>query len=156
MFIIFPLNYFQLGEKKVYLRKNKKIYFSDPFIYNVIQSRVEGFMSKAYNYTKNQLVAEKHYPTLIENLVASTLHRQFSPHLYYGQTKSHEVDFVGKREGTYHYFEVKYQNQVSPSEFSWAKDLLSNQKLTVLSKNTYHEDRHLNIIPAELWLAEQK
>lgn len=152
MFILFRLPYFSLEEKRAYVRKNSKIYFSDPFIFNTLKAKADGFSQNAFAYSKEFVNQTKNRPIFVENTTGHHLRRSFSP-LYFGRSgKDREIDFVGLKEGKYSYFEVKYQNQVNQEEFPWTKNFLRQNHLTVLTKKDYQEGR-IALIPAEMFLA---
>jgi len=48
MFILFPLNTFLIGEKRPDPKKNKKIYFSDPFIFNALYLKTQEQMENPF------------------------------------------------------------------------------------------------------------
>lgn len=149
LFVLFSTKCFLIGQKQVDVKKNRKIYFTDPFIYNCLYAYTNGFLNEPFAFTTKQTITAKTKPFLMENTVAAHLSRAFFP-LYYGRFKENEIDFVGRKQGNLHFFEVKYQNQVLPSEFAWAKDVIS--KLTVITKKDFHEDR-IKLIPVEIFLA---
>lgn len=151
MFLLFRLSYFSLEEKKVYLRKNSKIYLADPFIFNCLKAKVEGFSQSAFSHSQRFVDRLETRPTLVENAAAFHLQRIF-PSLYFGRgSKDKEIDFVGFKEGKFAFFEIKYQKKVRAEEFSWTKGALGNSKLTVLTQNDYQKGK-ANLIPTELFL----
>lgn len=151
MFLLFKTPFFSLGEKQVCFRKNRKIYFSDPFIFNCLRAKAEGFSQNAFSYSKEFNTNLKNRPLLVENSVAAFLKRKFE-RLYFGRFKDRELDFVGFDKGQLFYFEVKYQENISLQDFTWAKDVLKKNKLTVFSKNNYFEKEGIKAFPAELFL----
>mgnify|MGYP005841266657 FL=1 len=151
MFLLFKTPFFSLDEKTFLPRKNRKIYFTDPFILNALKAKVNGFSQQAFSYTKEQVTAPSQQACLVENVAASHFKRQFNQ-LYFGRSgKDREIDFVGFKEGRYSYFEVKYQSQVIKEEFLWAKKILGKNKLVVLSQKDYEENK-ISILPAEMFL----
>lgn len=153
MFVVSPLHYFSLPEKKSYYRKNKKVYFTDPFIFHSFAAKIDGFLPQAFNYSKNYLLSQEKIPSLVEMVVTAILKRNFQEFLFYGRSQEKEIDFVGYKKGRYSYFEVKYQSQVDSREFIWAKELIPGGTLTILSKKDYFYDKKILIVPAELFLA---
>lgn len=151
MFILSRLSYFSLEEKRLYFRKNSKIYFSDPFIFNTLLSKVKGFSGESFSYTSHFIQDLKNRPLLVENILAQHLKRSFS-NLYFGRgKKDKEIDFVGYQKGKYSYFEAKYQKKVTLEELYWTKSILGRQKLTVLSQKDYQEGG-IFLVPAEMYL----
>lgn len=151
MFIICRLPYFSIDERRVYFRKNNKIYFNDPFIFNTLLAKIRGFSSESFAYTARFIDEAKNRPMLVENTVSAHLKRRFS-NLYFGRSsQDREIDFVGFQKGKYIYFEVKYQKEVAKEEFSWTKNLLGREKISVLTKKNYQSGK-INLVPAEIFL----
>lgn len=151
MFIVSRLPYFSLDEKRLYFRKNSKIYFSDPFIFNALLSKVNGFSGESFSYSNHFIQDLKNRPMLVENLLAQHLKRSFS-NLYFGRgKKDKEIDFVGFQKGKYSYFEAKYQKNVTAEEFYWTKNILGRGKLTILTQRDYEKGK-ISLVPAEMYL----
>ncbi len=151
MFVLFRLSYFSLEQRQVFFRKPSKFYFTDPFILNCLRAKVEGFHQNSFTHSRNYVNNDRTRPALVENVAGAFLHREFSS-LYFGHGRDEkEIDFVGHREGTYSFYEVKYQEKVRPGEFAWVKKIPGESPLTVLSKSDYHEDG-LTLVPAEIFL----
>lgn len=151
MFLVFSLPYFSLEQKQVFFRKNHKFYFLDPFIFNCLKAKVEGFSQNAFAYMSNFVKEPKNRPALVENALSSHLKRKF-PSLFFGRSsKEKEIDFVGFAEKKHSYFEVKYQKRVSAGEFSWVKKILGRRKLTILTEKDYQPGQ-ISLIPAEIFL----
>jgi len=148
LFVLFDTECFLIEQRQVDIKKNRKVYFTDPFIFNCLSAYINGFLDEAFTFTTKETITAETKPGLVENTVASHLSRVFSP-LYYGKTKEGEIDFVGKRKDRFHFFEVKYQSKVSPSDFLWTDDVIPG--LTVITKTDRHQDR-VNLIPVEIFL----
>lgn len=153
MFVLFPALYFSIPEKKSIYRKNKKIYFFDPFIFNALKAKIDGFLPEAFNYSKNLHTKGELKPLLVENIVAFHLKRIYQEFLYYGRIGEKEVDLVGFKKGCYGYYEAKYQSQVQKEDFSWIKNLIKKDKLTVLTQKDFHQEKNFSLVPTELFLA---
>lgn len=151
MYILFRLPYFSLPQKQVFIRKNSKLYFSDPFIFNALKAKVSRFSQEAFRFSREYISDLSVRPALVENAVSYHLH-QFLPALYFGKgSDDKEIDFIGFFKGKYSFFEVKYQEDVDYREFLWAKEILGRNKLIVLTKNDFQEGK-INLVPAELFL----
>lgn len=151
MFILFRLPYFSLEQKHIYIRKNSKLYFSDPFIFNALKAKASGFSQEAFRFSQEHIFDLTTRPALIENTAALHLH-QFVPNLYFGKSEADkEIDFVGFSQGTYSFFEVKYQKNVDGKDFSWAGKILGENKLIVLTQSNFSEGK-ISLVPAELFL----
>lgn len=148
LFVLFNTKCFLAGQRQVDIKKNRKIYFTDPFIYNCFSAYINGFLDEAFTFTTKQAVTAETKPVLVENAVATHLSRVLSP-LYYGKLGEREIDFVGKKRNEFRFFEVKYQGKVSPLDFSWAKDSVSD--LTVITKKDRYENE-VKLVPVEDFL----
>ncbi|MEK7127169.1 MAG: ATP-binding protein [Patescibacteria group bacterium] len=143
MFLIYTARYFNLDQKKPDFKKNRKIYFLDPFIRNVVLAKNAASIDGAFEFSKK--IIEENRPALVEEVTGASLWRK-NNNLFYGRTGEKEVDFVSKDK----LFEVKYQNKVTPGEFNYLNPAL-RKNLTVLSKANF-DDKN-KIFPAEFFLA---
>lgn len=150
MFVLFPVNAFLIGNKKVDYKKNRKIYFLDPLIANTLKARVSGFLDNAFDYTRKEIVKEDLMPALAEEVVASHLYRDF-PFLYYGRFGEKEIDFVTKTKNVFRYFEVKYQRRLLEEEFKHLKEIIPKDEITILTRETVHHGK-IEFIPVEVFL----
>ena len=107
----------------------KKIYFLDPFIFHALH----GWSNEKKNYFKNakdsilkntemkskfvESVVYSHLCRFAYNLYLKDLFDPKSVLFYYRDKKNKEVDFVLSFDGKYYPFEVKYQANVSSSDF---------------------------------------
>lgn len=142
MFVLFSLNAFVIDQKRRDPKKNKKIYFTDPFIFNALYVKTEEQMEDPFSSIRNKIDALM--PLIAENTIAGQLQR-FYPQLYWGKGAKKEIDFVGKKESKYHFFEVKYQEKIDYSE------ILSVSPLTVVSKKHLAE-KPIETLPLEIFL----
>lgn len=152
MFILFPINTFLIDQKKSDPKKNKKIYFSDPFIFNALYLKGQERMENPYLQSK-KIVDSDIFPNLVENSVAFHLRRLF-PQLYRGKIGNNEVDFVAKKEGKLFFYEVKYQNEIKISDFDYFFKRKPKNKLTVVSKKRIYNSSDVNLLPVEIFLAK--
>jgi predicted AAA+ superfamily ATPase len=147
MFLIIVLQQYAIPEKQVKLKKNKKIYFTDPFIYNCMSAWVNQFMDQPFNYVKKQLVVESEMDKLAENLVAAKLERQ-PGQLYYGRQGEQEIDFVVHWAGKLELCEVKYRKRV---EIPRGGEKQFASGLTIITRENW-EDNTNKLRPLPLWL----
>lgn len=142
MFVLFPLPAFVIEQKRRDPKKNKKIYFTDPFIFNALFVKTQQLLEDPFSSSRKNVDASM--PLMAENTVAGQLQR-FYPQLYWGKGTKKEIDFVGKKEAKCHFFEVKYQEKIDYSE------ILSVSPLTVISKK-HISDKPIMTIPLEIFL----
>ena len=126
LIVLFSIYFQDVSEKKVKYRKNKKIYFFDPFILHMFSERFKIKTDDAKT---------------VEGIVGSFLkQRHMLDDLYYTKTKQ-ETDFVVDDIG----IEVKYQNKIEAKDFR-NKGIF--KKYRILSKDTFGH----NIIPVHAFL----
>ena len=89
LMIVTTLNFLESGGRVVY-RKNKKIHFTDPFIYRTLAEYCQARVDE---------------DALVEGVVASHLSRNYR--IYYWRNST-EVDCLVDEEGEYYGFEVKW------------------------------------------------
>lgn len=142
MFIMFTLSAFVIEEKKRDSKKNKKIYFTDPFIFNSLYLKVHELMESPF--TQSQKLTAKLLPLIAENCVGAKLFRE-APSIFWGKTATGEVDFVTKKEGRLGFYEVKYRKRIPYDEIADIPDI------TVISADTLAE-KPVKTVPLEVFL----
>lgn len=142
MFVLFPLNAFVIEQKRRDPKKNKKIYFTDPFIFNTLYVKTQQLLEDPFSSILKKI--DELMPFIAENTIAGQLQR-FYPQLYWGKGVKGEIDFVGKKEGKINFFEVKYREKIDYSE------ILPVSPLTVISKK-HICDKPVMTIPLEIFL----
>lgn len=142
MFVLFPLNAFVIEQKRRDPKKNKKIYFTDPFIFNALYVKTQEQMEDPFSSSQKKI--DELMPLIAENIVASYLKRIYSQ-LYWGKGVKGEIDFVGKKERKLNFFEVKYREKIDYS------DIPSVSPLTVISRKHLTE-KPVKTIPLEIFL----
>ncbi|MGB9613325.1 MAG: DUF4143 domain-containing protein, partial [Candidatus Margulisiibacteriota bacterium] len=153
MFVLFPLSYISISQRKVDYKKNQKFYFLDPFIQAVLSATVNDFLDEAFSYSRTTLLPDALRPALAEALVGAALKRHY-PRLFYGGDKGIEIDFVGKRGNTFSFFEVKYAKEIRTQEVSRIKQVLPKNKVTFITQKDYSEEKELiEMVPLEIFLA---
>lgn len=139
MFVLLILYFLELNKKIPDYKKNKKIYFLDPFIFHVFNKKI---------YFKEEIG-----PSLIESVVTANLARltynELMHSIYYWKNKK-EVDCVLKIKNDILPVEIKYQNKISKQDFSGIHHF---KKGIIVSKNTFIKNRKYPTIPAHIFLA---
>jgi predicted AAA+ superfamily ATPase len=127
-------------------RKEKKIYFQDPFFYSVFK----GFTYGRYkDYSEND-------DLLVEGIICQELASLFrkgpeiSEGLWYYNAKK-ETDFALKRNGSLIGIEVKWSSSVKASEFN---NRFTFKERIILSKDTldYDKEKEVYVVPLSLFL----
>ncbi|MEK9166048.1 MAG: ATP-binding protein [Patescibacteria group bacterium] len=150
IFVLNKIFYCSLNGQPDY-KKNKKIYFIDPFIFNTLKTKIDGFLGDAYVYSLNYLKNSELLPKIMENLVHNYLNRSFDQ-VFYFSGKNKEIDFITKHKSRRRYFEVKYQNKVRVAEFREAQKMIGANNLTVITKQDYESCGYIKLIPIHQFL----
>ena len=161
-FVLSTLYSIDISKKNASFKKEKKIYFQDPFIFHSLRAWVMGltdYFNSSLLYLGNpeikgklvESVVGNHLVRLMYNIYPSdvfTLHE----HVFYWRKKGGkiEVDFVLK-SGKNDLFpvELKYQNQIQNSDY---KGLYTFKKGILLSKNKFDVTGNYVTIPVSLFL----
>lgn len=142
MFVIFEAEFFSLDEKRTDPKKNKKIYFTDPFIHNALIAKENGFLDDAFSFTKKVLLDKKFQDQRFEETVGDNLYANYEK-FYYGNFGSHsyEIDFVGFKKGKYDLFEVKFGRNI---DFSLYEKF---ERLNIVTFDVEKKVKRINAIP---------
>lgn len=144
LFIVQVLHNLDIDKKLPNLRKEKKIFFIDPFVLTLLSGYVQ---SKEEYLTIYKDLIKNCMPNIVENTVASHLSRFYKSCFFY-RTKAGEIDFVGQIGGNFVGYEVKYQNLISKEDFKF-KDKFKN--IFLVSKNKFDIQKNHLAFPF-LWL----
>ena len=139
-YLISQIYNYDISQQKINFRKNKKIYFNDPFIYAVIEAWLSAKPQQDYDYLSHNTSKSK----LIENCVYLKLHREHEQVFFH--KSQHEIDFVLPD----HLFEVKYQNTVSAHDIKFLKKYPHQKWL--ITKNQLELNGNVILMPIELFL----
>lgn len=143
-FIIKHVCNYEYHQKKIQLRKNKKIYLNDAFLFWLFSWWINGDSMCYKELAKNSILKS----SIIENICFIHLSRIFGDIYFYRDTD--EIDFIHKNFA----FESKYQHRISRSDF---KALLKFPgKRMVISKSHLVLEKEYTILPVELFLLLSK
>ena len=140
-YILSTIFNYEIYQKKVNYKKNKKIYFNDPFIFSILEAWLSGKTTQDYDYLNNPIIKSQ----LIENLVFLHLKRKFTG-VYFYKDKS-EIDFIINNN----LFEVKYQNNIIPDDYKFLLKQDGNKIL--ITKNKLKKEQDVLFMPIEYFLA---
>jgi predicted AAA+ superfamily ATPase len=155
-FIIKILYSYDFEKKQKRQKGNKKIYFTDPFLFYSTLSWIEG--KDGFEIAENLLAHEEKISAILEMLVFSSLGRtkeiplmrESSSFLWFYYDRRGELDFIFKKEsGDYHGIEVNYRPEVSKKVI----EIPSLKNYLILSKDTFELDEKITIIPISLFLS---
>ena len=164
--VIHIMHLFDEESKQARFRKEKKIYFTDPFYYNLFNNLYktkdwfmasEEFLMEEKNAGRiAECVAADHLARLIYDTADSRMMFDRNNHLFYWKDKQ-EVDFVLYREGQLELpVEIKYRNRISYRELGGLASFLDatgSESGLVLSKDTLEVRRDYAVIPLAVFLA---
>ena len=153
-----------IARKNACFKKEKKIYFQDPFIFHSLRSWVSG-LTDYFSSTQSYLDNPENKSKLVESVVEDHLIRLmydahpsdvFTPHehIFYWRKKGsgREVDFVLKsEENELLPIELKFQNKIHKSDYR-GLHLFPAKKGILLSKNVFDVSGNYATIPVSLFL----
>ena len=131
---------FDIHQKQVNYRKNKKIYFNDPFIYAVVEAWLSAKPQQNYDYLTQPILKSQ----LIENIVYNKLRHESDNVYFYRAIK--EIDFVVRD----YLIEVKYQNKIIQEDYKMI--LQSGYRGILITKDKLEKKEGILLIPVECFL----
>lgn len=164
LFILLLVYRYNTNNKSPMLRKNKKVYFADPFFFHLFNGWTKS--ANYFNTSAEYLDHDDNKGSLIESIVANHLVRlafnsssnqqnfDYRYHIFYYRDDDKEVDFVyydGDRIEVP--IEVKYRNKPTKDLSGMYKFLnKTRNKGLVISKNHLEEHSEYVVIPASVFL----
>ena len=161
-FVLNTLYPVDITRKAADYKKEKKIYFQDPFIFHSLRSWVSGqtdYFNSTLSYlnipeNKSKLVesiVENHFIRFMYNVHPSDVFASHE-HVFYWRKKGgkREVDFIIKSKNNELLpIELKFQNKIQKSDY---KGLSKFNKGIFLSKNEFNVTGNYVTIPVSLFL----
>jgi len=157
--VLYPLD---LPKKTASFKKEKKIYFQDPFIFHTLHawaSCLTDYFESANIYlsspeTRSKLVESIFHSHLVRFMYEKYPGDVFSPHdrTFYLKTggRKKEVDFALKENGNKLLgIELKYQSQINSSDY---RSLTAFERGILVSKDKYDLSGKYATVPASLFL----
>lgn len=131
---------FPISGKKYVFRKERKVYFSDPFLYNLFARKLN-------------LLDKERESKIVEGILFGHLYRFVNRGKALSEPKTSVGFYSGKREidfviGDFG-FEAKWQNDVKPSDFP----NVSIKNKVLLSKRAINKEDDVQILPLPLFLS---
>lgn len=139
-FVIRQVYNYDYHQKKMRLRKNKKFYLNDPFLFWLLRWWLEGDLASPSESMGDSMLKSR----LIENICYSRLSSLFSDIYFYREKE--EIDFIVKNMA----WECKYQSRISAGDLG---ELLkfAGAKF-VITKETFKISDGCQFLPVELFL----
>lgn len=153
MYVLRSVLFIDLSSRLPMYRKNKKIYFHDPLIFHCFSGKNSGIGDNFFTECQRFLNDPMGKSKLVESVVGMHISRRYHNCFYWQRQK--EIDFVAKEAGRLHFFEVKYQENVSAAEFQWFTKIRPKGKLCVVTKQDFEQHRGISLVPAPVFLIHQ-
>jgi len=134
MFVLHTAYFIDKSKKIINFDKNKKIYFSDPLIYHIC--------NKIFFFREEEIS-----PSLVESSVISNLFHYYDVSYW---VKKKEVDFIVNDKGSLFPIELKYQKNISGSDW---KGLYYFKQGLLLTKDYFEEKDKYLAVQVHLFLA---
>lgn len=154
-FLLEVFHSLDIGRKKPKFKGDKKIYFSDPFLYHSISSYLAG--SDGFPLSKENLLKNK--DKIIEAVIANHLSqtqevpylREWKTYLWFFYTSTgKEIDFIYKKEKEYLGIEAKYKESIEEKEITKIEEI---KEYIALTKNQFEKSDNILFIPLSLFLS---
>ena len=166
LFVVSIINRYSTSIKKALIKKEKKIYFQDPFLFHMFNNQASNRTS--FDQSLEYLEDEGNKGRILEGVIANHLVRwafisskrkqSFDPHdhIFYWKDKNNkEVDFIYyDGESIEIPIELKYKNKVYKKELGGMSSFLDYTKKNglVISKNQIGVQQEYVEIPASVFL----
>jgi hypothetical protein len=160
-FVLNNIYLVDLNSKEPVFIKERKIYFTDPFIYHAVRGWVFG-RPDYHDLSKDVLLDSELKGNIMEMVISDHLIRQayaldpsdvFSPHehvMYFRKKDTdREIDFILKHRKSLYPFEVKYRKRIGRKEL---ENLFILRKGVLITKDILSTHNQYSLIPVELFL----
>lgn len=146
-FIIKQVYHFDFSQKKINFKKNKKIYFIDPFVSHLVDWWLNSRSKLNVDFLQNSILKSR----LCENVVFNHLFKSWGDHVFFYRNQ-YEIDFLDENDWM---VEVKYQNKIVREDFSHLLKVKARRIKIILSKNDLILGGDIKVIPIEFYLLLQ-
>lgn len=145
-FFIKETKFYDLSQRRVILKKNKKYYTSDPYLVWLFSSFVSGVLN--FSAVERLYNSPSDKAKLIENFIASELYKS-QAEFYYFQNSS-ELDFYLPKEKLA--IEVKYKEKITNDDLKPLKfkAIPDGVKKIVVTKNLLVKRGNIFLIPTDV------
>ena len=166
-YIVTPIPYINPSEKRVIMRKRRKYYFRDPFIYHAFRAWTLGL--EPFEASKHAAKDPTIKGIIIENIICEYLVRYVTAYnnrplidpqshmqyIGYWKTKKGEVDFIVRLKNKYIPVEVKFREKIQRSSLRAlikTTQTLRNRGIVISKKpEDLIEEQHYIAIPAQIF-----
>ncbi|UCH96197.1 MAG: ATP-binding protein [Candidatus Aminicenantes bacterium] len=147
-FIIKQVYHFDFFQKKVNYRKNKKIYFIDPFVSHLVDWWLNSRSKLSVDFLQSSILKSR----IVENVVFNHLFKLQGNEVFFYKN-NYEIDFVDRNDRM---VEVKYRNKIVKEDFTNLSKIKTNRDKIVLSKNDFIFSDDVKVIPVDFYLLMAK
>lgn len=144
-FIIDQLFHYDLNKKKINYRKNKKLYFYDPFILWVVDHWLKAKNIVDFSALDDPILKSR----IVENACYCNLRPSEEKNLHFYRDKV-EIDFVHLNN----LFEVKYQNRIQRADLPALMSAPDTFQKWVLCNNSFLQFDQIRVLPAALYFLQ--
>lgn len=137
-FFLKEVKFYDISQKKVILKKNKKFYALDPYILGLF----EGFVTGSLNFLPLYNLIDR--SKIAENFIASELVKKGKDFFFFQNSREMDFYLPNKNLG----MEVKYKNKITSEDIKFP-DTLSGKIL--VSQDTLEKRDNVFIIPVYLF-----
>ncbi len=103
MYVLRSIPYIDLSSKMPMYRKNRKLYFHDPFIFHCFSGKNSGIGDNFFTECRRFLNDPMEKAKLVESVIGTNIFQRYHNCFYWQGPK--EIDFVAKEAGQLHFFE---------------------------------------------------
>ncbi len=143
-FITKQVYQFDFSQKKVNYRKNKKVYFIDPFVSHLVDWWLNSRSRLSVDFLQNTILKSR----TVENVVFNHLSKSWPDEVFF-YTNNYEIDFLDRNNWM---VEVKYRNKIVRDDFANLSKIKTSHDKIMLSKNDLFFSDGVKIIPVDFYL----
>lgn len=153
MYVLRAVPFIDLSSKLPMYRKNKKLYFQDPLIFHCYSGKNNGIGDNFFTECQRFLNDPPGKSKLVESVIGMHIFRRYQNCFYWHGQK--EIDFIAKEGNKLYFYEVKYQEKVSTTEFQWFNKVgPKGGRLTVITKHDSQERQSISLVPVPFFLVQ--
>lgn len=143
-FVIRQIYHYDYHQKKVNIRKNKKIYFTDTFLFWLSDWWLNGNSTTYQTVNRNYILKSR----IVENVAFIHLQSLFTDLFFYREDQ--EIDFVSKQVA----IECKYRDSIALDDIKALLKFIG--KRVIITKNNCETKKEYIMLPIELFLLLDK
>lgn len=155
-FVTYKAEFYSIPEKKLDYKKNKKLYFIDPFIHSALISKARGYHDDPFLYTKERYKNKGYLDRLVEQMVGYNLLNRYKTIYYFAGKNDIELDFVIKNKEELSIYEVKNSSDIPIKKYIDLKEAMKiKYDISILNPDREESGNGVNIINMFRFLLEE-